>query len=216
MRKAENMKNRRSVIYFSAFPGPDLLSRDSSKDRNSSFRLSAFVVQTKSRRARAGRILHSAFIYLFMFITILGICVITVVASRGETGVSVQPIGESALDELIKNKDNLLIVSFMAAWCGPCIDELPALNNLYRKYKDQGLKVVGISIDLEGPGAIQPALNHLKIDFPVYWYGDQAIQKFKLTAIPLLLVIKQGEIVERLPGRRNEKFLDKRVQALIE
>jgi len=180
MRKVENMKNRRSVIYFSAF-----------------------------------RIPHSAFICLFFFIAILGGFFFLIVASRAETGVSVQPIGEAALDELIKNKDNLLIVSFMAAWCGPCIDELPALNNLYRKYKDQGLKLVGISIDLEGPEAIQPALNHLKIDFPVYWYGDKAIQKFKLTAIPLLLVIKQGEIVERLPGRRPEKLLDKKIQQFL-
>ena len=73
-----------------------------------------------------------------------------------------QPIEEAALDELMKKKGNLLIVSFMAAWCGPCIDELPALNNLYRKYKDQGLKVIGISIDLEGAVAMQPVVNKLK------------------------------------------------------
>jgi len=153
---------------------------------------------------------------LSIFVVIFGVLFFSIVASRAETGVTVQPIGEAALDKLIKKKDNRLMVSFMAAWCGPCIDELPALNNLYRKYKDQGLKLVGISIDLEGPEAIQPALNHLKIDFPVYWYGDKAIQKFALTAIPLLLVIRRGEIVERLPGRRAEKFLDKKVQALIE
>ena len=139
----------------------------------------------------------------------------SIVASQAETGVSVQPIAEAALDKLIKNKDNRLVVSFMAAWCGPCIDELPALNNLYRKYKDQGLKMIGISIDLEGAAAMQPAINKLKIEFPVYWYGDKAIQKFKLTAIPLLLIIKQGEIVERLPGQRPEGFLDKKIQEIL-
>ena len=163
----------------------------------------------------AFRIPHSAFICLFFFIAILGVFFFSIVDSRAETGVSVKPIGEAALDELIKNKDNLLIVSFMAAWCGPCIDELPALNNLYRKYKGQGLKLVGISIDLEGPEAMQPVLNHLKIEFPVYWYGDRAIQKFKLTAIPLLLIIRQGKIVERLHGRRPEELLDKKVQEIL-
>ena len=139
----------------------------------------------------------------------------SIVGSQAETGVSVQPIAEAALDKLIKNKDNRLVVSFMAAWCGPCIDELPALNNLYRKYKDQGLKMIGISIDLEGAAAMQPAINKLKIEFPVYWYGDKAIQKFKLTAIPLLLIIKQGEIVDRLPGQRPEGFLDKKIQGIL-
>ena len=152
---------------------------------------------------------------LFFFTAILGICFFTVVASRAEAGVTVQPIEEAALDDLINNKNEALIVSFMAAWCGPCIDELPALNNLYRKYKDQGLKVIGISIDLEGAVAIQPVVNKLKIEFPVYWFGEKAVQKFNLTAIPLVLVIKRGKIVERLPGRRSEKFLERKVKALI-
>jgi thiol-disulfide isomerase/thioredoxin len=157
----------------------------------------------------------SAFICLFFLLVILGVCFFSVAASDAASVVTVQPISEASLDELIKNKDNRLVVSFMAAWCGPCIDELPALNNLYRKYKDQGLSLIGISIDLEGVAAMQPVINKLKIEFPVYWYGDKAIQKFKLSAIPLLLIIKQGEIVEQLPGRRPEELLDKRIQELL-
>ena len=152
---------------------------------------------------------------LSIFAVIFGICCLSIFASWAETTVTVQPIDEAALDALIKNKGNRLIVSFMAAWCGPCIDELPALNNLYRKYKDQGLKVIGISIDLEGAVAMQPVVNKLKIEFPVYWFGEKALQKFNLTAIPLVLVIKRGKIVERLPGRRSEKFLERKVKALI-
>jgi thiol-disulfide isomerase/thioredoxin len=147
--------------------------------------------------------------------TILWICFFAVVAPRAETGTTVQPIEEAALDKLINNTNSTLVVSFMAAWCGPCIDELPALNNLYRKYKAQGLKLIGISIDLQGPEAMQPILNRLKIEFPVYWYGDKAIQKFKLAAIPLLLIIKRGEIVERLPGRRPEDFLERKIQEIL-
>ena len=159
---------------------------------------------------------HSVFIRLFFVTTMLGVCHFSAVASGAESAIRVKPIEEAALDELIQNKNQRLLVTFMAAWCGPCIDELPTLNNLYRRYKDQNLRIVGISIDLEGPEAMQPVLNHLKIQFPVYWYGDKAIQKFKLTAIPLLLVIKQGEIVERVHGRRPEKFLEKMVQDMLD
>jgi thiol-disulfide isomerase/thioredoxin len=163
----------------------------------------------------AFRIPHTALICLLMLNTLFGFCCVSIDTSQAETTVTVQPIGEAALDELINNKNDTLIVSFIAAWCGPCIDELPALNNLYRKYKDQGLNVVGISIDLEGAVAVQPIVNKLKIEFPVYWFGDKAIQKFNLTAIPLLLVIKRGKIVERLPGRRSDKFLDAKVQEIL-
>jgi len=214
MGKAESMKIRQSTLSFCAFPGPDLLYRD----RFSSvqpLRRSIWTLFDLIRRARAGRIPHSTFICLFFFTALFGVCFFSVAASDAASEVTVQPISEAALDELIKNKDNPLVVSFMAAWCGPCIDELPALNNLYRKYRGRGLNLIGISIDLEGAAAMQPVINTLKIEFPVYWYGDKAIQKFKLSAIPLLLIIKQGEIVEQLPGRRPEEFLDKRIKALL-
>jgi thiol-disulfide isomerase/thioredoxin len=180
-----------------------MLKAEDMKIRHSVVYLSAF------------RIPPSAFICLFMLITLIGACCVSIDASHAETTVTVQPIEEAALDDLINNKNEALIVSFMAAWCGPCIDELPALNNLYRKYKDQGLRVIGISIDLEGAVAMQPVVNKLKIEFPVYWYGEKAIQKFNLTAIPLLLVIKRGKIVERLPGRRPDKFLERKVQEIL-
>ena len=127
-----------------------------------------------------------------------------------------QPIEEADLDELINQENGTLILSFMAAWCGPCIDELPALNNLHRKYRERGLNVIGISIDLEGVVAMQPVISKMKIEFPVYWFGEKAIAKFKLKRIPLLLVVKQGEVVERIPGRRSEKYLDSKFKSLLE
>ncbi len=152
----------------------------------------------------------------FLFVVVmLGVCFFTANAAMADSGVVVQPIEEAALDELINNRENRLVVSFMAAWCGPCIDELPALNKLYRKYKDKGLKLVGISIDFKGAAAMQPIITKLKVEFPIYWYGEKAISKFKLAAIPLVLIIKNGEVVERLPGLRSEEYLEKKVNELL-
>jgi len=95
------------------------------------------------------------------------------------SGVIVQKISEAALDELIHAKNNKILITFMAAWCGPCIDELPALNKLYQKYEKQGLKLIGISIDLEGPKAMQPIIDKLQVGFPVYWYGEFLFMLFQ-------------------------------------
>ena len=56
------------------------------------------------------------------------------------------PIEEAALDELLGADGNRLVVTFVAAWCPPCIDELPILNKLYHKYKGKGLKMIGITM----------------------------------------------------------------------
>ena len=143
------------------------------------------------------------------------IVLFTGIAAQAGTGAEIKRIDEATLGKLIKADDNRLVLSFMAAWCGPCIDELPALNKLHKRYKDRGFQIIGISIDLEGPGAMQPIVKKLKIEFPVYWCGEKAIDKFKLNAIPMLLFIRQGEMVERLHGKRPEKFLERKIREFL-
>ena len=128
---------------------------------------------------------------------------------------TIQKISESALDELIHTRNHKMVVTFMAAWCGPCIDELPVLNKLYQKYKTHGLNLIGISIDMEGPRAMQPIIDKLKIDFPVYWYGESAVKKFSIFAIPMIYLVKDGQIIEKLPGRRPGKELDKKIRKFL-
>ena len=152
---------------------------------------------------------------LFFRSAVLAIILFTGIAARAGSGVKVKRVDEATLGKLITADDSRLALSFMAAWCGPCIDELPALNKLHKSYKDRGFQVIGISIDLEGPDAMQPIVKKLKIEFPVYWCGEEAIDKFKLNAIPMLLFIKRGEMVERLHGKRSEKFLDQKIRQFL-
>jgi thiol-disulfide isomerase/thioredoxin len=127
----------------------------------------------------------------------------------------VEKIDESVLDARLADKKNCLAVVFMAAWCAPCIDELPTMNKLYKKYKRQNLDIIGISIDLEGPQAIQPVITGLKIEFPVYWFGEKAIEKFSLFAIPMMLLIKEGQIIERVHGRRPETYFNEKFSQFL-
>ncbi|MBP7732336.1 MAG: TlpA family protein disulfide reductase [Caldisericia bacterium] len=46
-------------------------------------------------------------------------------------------------------KAEALILDFWAVWCEPCKAELPYLEVMYRKYKDKGLRVLGVTIDPE-------------------------------------------------------------------
>ena len=135
--------------------------------------------------------------------------------AQAEAQITIRKIDESTLDEMMGGKDNRIVVDFMAAWCGPCVQELPELNRLHDKYKNQGFNLIGISIDLEGPEAMQPILNQLGINFPVYWYGEKAIAKYNLTAIPMLLFVKQGIVIERLRGKPPAAYLDKKIREFL-
>ena len=137
-------------------------------------------------------------------------------ASAETTTNTIKKIEESAMDEMLGAKDNRLVVVFMAAWCGPCIQELPELNRLYKRYMKQGFNLVGISIDVEGPQAMQPIINRMGIGFPIYWYGETAILKYDLKAIPLLLFVRQGIIVERLRGKPPTPVLNQKIREFLE
>ena len=38
------------------------------------------------------------------------------------------------------------MLNFWATWCGPCIAEIPEFNDLYNKYKMEGLEILGVSV----------------------------------------------------------------------
>src|SRR5688572_27902511 len=42
------------------------------------------------------------------------------------------------------------ILECWATWCGPCIDAIPHVDGLYDKYKDKGLRVIGVNVFEDG------------------------------------------------------------------
>lgn len=48
---------------------------------------------------------------------------------------------------LHKSNDTTYVINFWATWCKPCVDELPAFEELNRKYSDKPVKVLLVSMD---------------------------------------------------------------------
>jgi len=51
--------------------------------------------------------------------------------------------------DLAKLRGKVVLVNYWATWCAPCRKEMPTLDAFYRRYHDQGLEIIGISIDFE-------------------------------------------------------------------
>ncbi len=59
------------------------------------------------------------------------------------------------------------IVNYWATWCGPCIKEIPELNELAHEYNDS-LVVLGVNFDSPQGEEAQISVKKMKIEFPVY------------------------------------------------
>jgi len=47
-------------------------------------------------------------------------------------------------------KGKLVLLDFWATWCPPCIEEIPTVKQLYKKYHKQGFEIIGFALDQDG------------------------------------------------------------------
>jgi thiol-disulfide isomerase/thioredoxin len=88
-----------------------------------------------------------------------------------------------------------LLVEFWATWCPPCRKSIPHLNQIYAKYKAQGLQIVGITDENEA--TVKKFQKQIPMDYNVAINTPQTIyEQFGIQAIPTaFLVNKAGKVV---------------------
>ena len=79
----------------------------------------------------------------------------------------------------VLNSDKPVLIDFWANWCGPCRMLSPTISEIAEEYKDK-VKVGKVNIDEEGELAAM----------------------FRVSSIPLLVVMKNGKVMNSAVGVR--------------
>jgi peroxiredoxin len=118
---------------------------------------------------------------------------------------------------LTDHRDKLVVLNFWATWCQPCTVEMPSLEALWRRYRDRGLVVVGISVDRGAPKALlEPYVRNLKLTFPILLDPDsKTSDRWRVTALPATFLVRPGGEVAGMAMGAREWNSDE-MRALVE
>ena len=130
--------------------------------------------------------------------------------------------GNKITPQMMKGK--IVVLDFWATWCVPCMQEMPYLQNVYDKYKDNP-NVMFMVVNTGANNTIKDAINwaakNTKYSFPLYFNNDKNIgEKVGFTVIPTVAVLdKQGRMQFRtigFEGAELEYKLSAQLEVLLE
>ena len=95
----------------------------------------------------------------------------------------------------------VVVIDFWATWCGPCLAALPEMKQVYAKYHDKGVEIVGISLDRPGQKDKLAAfvkdkgLPWIHTYTGKYW-SDPTARRYGVEGIPSIWVVdKSGNVL---------------------
>ena len=115
-------------------------------------------------------------------------------------------------------KGKVVFLDFWAPWCIPCRQELPELDKLYKKFHDDGLEVIGISID---PSEKNVAAFLQKVPLSVHIVIDkknEVSDAYRVSSLPTGFIVGRDGIIQRIHKGFDKGSLplyEKEIDALL-
>jgi cytochrome c biogenesis protein CcmG, thiol:disulfide interchange protein DsbE len=94
----------------------------------------------------------------------------------------------------------LVVIDFWATWCGPCKESSVELEKLYRKYKDRGVVVLGISMD-SGSDAVQKVKGYAEkndLTYLMLMDDGKASDTYRVYSIPATYILDKNQVIVKM------------------
>lgn len=124
--------------------------------------------------------------------------------------------GSPVTDEIIKNA-KVVMVNYWEPWCGPCVGEMPDLQKLYEKYKEQGLLILGVFSTTDMDDDARQILSDCNISYPVV-RADDNLSKFMTDYFPTTVFAdSEGNILSSEPviGANSYSDWEKMIESYL-
>ncbi|HHI92485.1 MAG TPA: TlpA family protein disulfide reductase [Gammaproteobacteria bacterium] len=145
------------------------------------------------------------------------------------TSVQADVVGSTAPDFTLKSRSGenvklselrgeVVMINFWASWCAPCRQEMPLLEDIYKKYSDLGFVLLGVNVEEDSSKAAD-LLREIPVSFPILYDNTNEVTKlYKVVAMPSTVMVDRNGTVRYLhrgylPGYEEEYI--KQIKELI-
>ena len=93
-------------------------------------------------------------------------------------------------------KGKVLVINFWATWCPPCRREIPDLIAAYKELKDEGLEILGLSVDETTGPALLDWTRKMGINYPIALATPEIITAYEPgDYIPATIIIDRKGMI---------------------
>jgi peroxiredoxin len=131
-------------------------------------------------------------------------------------GFSLQDLDGQPLD-LANYRGKVVLLDFWATWCAPCRGEIPHFVEWQDKYRQQGLQVIGISMD-DGPKPVREFYREFKMNYPVAVGSEQVAESYGgVLGLPVMFLIdRDGRVAAKYTGAVEMAAVEQEIQSLLQ
>lgn len=101
--------------------------------------------------------------------------------------------------EMTKVNSPVVIYNFWASWCIPCLEEMPSMVNLKKKFSPDQVQIIAINTDEDDQMAnIHKTMKKINITNEFIVVPDknsELVKEFNISAIPVTIVFHRGKVV---------------------
>jgi thiol-disulfide isomerase/thioredoxin len=101
-------------------------------------------------------------------------------------------------------RGKVVFLNFWATWCGPCRAEMPSMEALYQRFKDEGLEILAVNYG-ESEQKVAAFFEQLNLSFPSALDSTGQVNGlYGVAALPTTYIIdREGNILSRVVGSIN-------------
>jgi cytochrome c biogenesis protein CcmG, thiol:disulfide interchange protein DsbE len=116
---------------------------------------------------------------------------------------------------LHNRKGRVVLVNFWATWCPPCVEESPSLQKFAELMRNQGVEVLGISVD-QDPAALQKFIDQFHLTFTIGRDPNQELaHRYGTFQYPETYIVdRDGRVAEKIIGPID--WQDPRIIAFVQ